>query len=50
MTINSTLSADNNELTITVQGRFDFSALQQFRNAYETKILCYRFERIRLFR
>jgi anti-anti-sigma factor len=35
MTITSTLSADNNELTITVQGRFDFSALQQFRNAYE---------------
>jgi anti-anti-sigma factor len=29
------MSADGKELTITVQGRFDFSALQQFRNAYE---------------
>lgn len=35
MTITSTASADGNELTITVKGRFDFSALQQFRNAYE---------------
>lgn len=35
MTITSTPSADGNELTITIQGRFDFSALQQFRNAYE---------------
>ena len=35
MTITSNTSADGNELTITVQGRFDFSALQQFRNAYE---------------
>jgi anti-anti-sigma factor len=35
MTITSRPSADGNELTITVQGRFDFSALQQFRNAYE---------------
>lgn len=35
MTITSTPSADGNELTIVVQGRFDFSALQQFRNAYE---------------
>lgn len=35
MTITSTLSSDSNELTIKVQGRFDFSSLQQFRNAYE---------------
>ncbi len=35
MTITSNTSTDGNELTITVQGRFDFSALQQFRNAYE---------------
>jgi anti-anti-sigma factor len=35
MPIHSTMSADGNELTITVQGRFDFSALQQFRGAYE---------------
>ncbi len=35
MTITSSMSADGKELTITVQGRFDFSALQQFRNAYE---------------
>jgi anti-anti-sigma factor len=35
MTITSQVSADNQELTITVQGRLDFSALQQFRNAYE---------------
>lgn len=35
MTITSNASADGNELTITVKGRFDFSALQQFRNAYE---------------
>lgn len=36
MTITSKASADGNELTITVQGRFDFSSLQLFRNAYET--------------
>jgi HptB-dependent secretion and biofilm anti anti-sigma factor len=35
MTITSSASADGNELTIKVQGRFDFSSLQQFRNAYE---------------
>lgn len=35
MTITSNLSTDGSELTITVQGRFDFSTLQQFRNAYE---------------
>ncbi len=35
MTITSNLSPDGNELTIKVQGRFDFSSLQQFRNAYE---------------
>lgn len=35
MTISAKLSSDGTELTIIVQGRFDFSALQQFRNAYE---------------
>jgi len=35
MSINSNLSNDGILLTITVQGRFDFSALQNFRNAYE---------------
>jgi anti-anti-sigma factor len=35
MTITSNASADGNELTIKLQGRFDFSSLQQFRNAYE---------------
>jgi len=35
MTITSSLSPDKQELTIKIQGRFDFSTLQQFRNAYE---------------
>ena len=35
MTITASPSADGSELTITVKGRFDFSALQQFRNTYE---------------
>ena len=35
MTITSQASADGRELTINVQGRFDFSSLQLFRNAYE---------------
>lgn len=35
MSITSTLSPNGEELTIKIQGRFDFSALQQFRNAYE---------------
>lgn len=38
MAITSNLSSDGNSLTITVQGRFDFSTLQSFRNSYE-KIL-----------
>lgn len=38
MAITSNLSSDGSLLTITVQGRFDFSSLQTFRNAYE-KIL-----------
>lgn len=36
MTITSNVSADKTELTISVQGRFDFSTLQQFRQAYES--------------
>lgn len=35
MAILSNLSSDGSLLTITVQGRFDFSALQGFRSAYE---------------
>ena len=35
MAITSTLSTDGNELTIRIKGRFDFSAHQDFRNAYE---------------
>ncbi|MDB6096305.1 MAG: anti-anti-sigma factor [Francisellaceae bacterium] len=38
MSITSGLSADGKELTITVVGRFDFSSLQLFRNAYEKTI------------
>lgn len=38
MNITATPSADGKELTIKIEGRFDFSALQAFRNAYE-KIL-----------
>ena len=37
MTIKSTLSSDGQELVISVQGRFDFSSLQLFRNAYESQ-------------
>jgi len=35
MTISSTVSDDSNELVINVQGRFDFSLHQDFRQAYE---------------
>lgn len=35
MAISSNLSNDGSLLTITVKGRFDFSSLQSFRNAYE---------------
>lgn len=35
MSITSSLSDDGNELTINIQGRFDFSAHQDFRRAYE---------------
>lgn len=35
MTITASPSTDGSELTIAIKGRFDFSALQQFRNAYE---------------
>ncbi|MGI1677436.1 MAG: STAS domain-containing protein [Cellvibrionaceae bacterium] len=36
MSINSTISPDGSELTISVQGRFDFSAHQDFRRSYES--------------
>ncbi len=35
MAINSSVSSDGNELTISIQGRFDFSAHQDFRRSYE---------------
>jgi anti-anti-sigma factor len=35
MAISTTMSNDGKVLTITVQGRFDFSVLQDFRGAYE---------------
>lgn len=35
MTISRQISEDNNELIINVEGRFDFSAHQDFRSAYE---------------
>lgn len=35
MSITSNLSKDGDALTILVEGRFDFSSLQTFRNAYE---------------
>lgn len=35
MSITSVLSDDNDTLTITVQGRFDFSSLQAFKTTYE---------------
>lgn len=37
MTITSNLSTDGQELTISIQGRFDFGSLQLFRNAYENQ-------------
>lgn len=35
MAITSNLTNDGDALTISVQGRFDFSSLQNFRNSYE---------------
>ncbi len=35
MAITSLPSADGKELTISIQGRFDFSAHQDFRDSYE---------------
>ncbi len=35
MSVNSNLSADGRILTITIDGRFDFSAHQGFRDSYE---------------
>ena len=35
MTITAKTSPDGSELIINIQGRFDFSAHQDFRNAYE---------------
>ena len=35
MSISSVVSADGRELTISVEGRFDFSSHQDFRRAYE---------------
>lgn len=35
MAISSVASADGQELTISIEGRFDFSSHQDFRQAYE---------------
>ena len=35
MTISTQLSNDDSELTITIEGRFDFAMLPVFRSAYE---------------
>ena len=35
MAIRSSHAAGNKDLTISIQGRFDFSAHQEFRDAYE---------------
>lgn len=35
MSVGSSLSADGKELTISINGRFDFSAHQAFRASYE---------------
>ena len=35
MAITSTVSADGTQVTIYIQGRFDFSSHQEFRSAYE---------------
>ncbi len=35
MAITSTVSTDGNQVTIYIQGRFDFSSHQEFRAAYE---------------
>jgi len=37
MTITAGFSESDNTLTITVQGRFDFSSLQAFRSSYEAQ-------------
>lgn len=37
MSILSTTSTDGRELTISIQGRFDFSAHQEFRESYEKR-------------
>ena len=37
MAITATLSADQQELVIAVEGRFDFNALRDFRKAYEAQ-------------
>ena len=36
MPITSTLADDSKSLTIHVEGRFDFNALQEFRKSYES--------------
>ena len=37
MAISSVASADGQELTINIEGRFDFSSHQDFRKAYESQ-------------
>jgi anti-anti-sigma factor len=38
MSVNSELSHDGQELTIFIEGRFDFAAHQDFRDAYENAV------------
>lgn len=39
MTVSSQLLESSNELIINIEGRFDFSAHQDFRNAYEDSLV-----------
>ncbi|MFJ2331953.1 STAS domain-containing protein [Pseudomonas helleri] len=38
MAVTSHVSADGNQLTIAIQGRFDFAKHQEFRDAYEKSV------------
>ena len=45
MNIKTLVSADGKEITIFIEGRFDFTVQQEFRNAYryqDRKLDCYR--------
>jgi anti-anti-sigma factor len=38
MSVTSELSQDEQQLTISISGRFDFASHQDFRNAYENRL------------